>query len=158
MAEQNQIQNYQQELDVEDYTPSVATTAGVPLEIGGKAAFANNDIAADEKGAVQVSGLVKVVQAAEIISKGDDVWWDNDGDPVGGTAGTGAATGTPQAAANGFLLGVARVTTAATDATVVVDLNGKYKAASVAAAAGTDAAIIDAIADAMRANGLMAGA
>ena len=86
------------------------------------------------------------------------MWWDADGDPVGGTAGTGAATATPQAADNGFYLGSCRAASVATDTTVVVELNGKTKQATVAAAAGTDAAIIDAIADALRANGILASA
>ena len=158
MADQtNQAQFYATGTS-EDYTPGSAVTAGTPLDIGNKAAVAANDIAANTLGAVQVKGLFKIVQAAEIIPIDADVWWDADGDPVGGTAGTGAATATPQAAANGFYLGSCRAASVATDTTVVVELNGKTKQATVAAAAGTDAAIIDAIADALRANGILASA
>lgn len=158
MADQvNQIQYYATGAS-EDYTPSSAVTAGKPLNIGNKAAVAANDIAADVKGAVQVEGLFKVVQKAEIIAIDADVWWDADGDPVGGTAGTGAATATAQDAADGFLLGSCRAASVAADTQVVVGLNQKTKQATIAAAAGTDATIIDEIAAVLRANGMVAGA
>lgn len=131
MAQVNQIQFFATGLS-EDHTPGAAVTAGVPLDIGGRAAVAANDIPANRLGAIQVRGLFKAVQNAEIIALDDDVWWDNDGDPVGGTAGTGAATATPQAAADGFLLGVCRLASVATDPTVIVDLNGKTKDATIA--------------------------
>lgn len=155
--QQNQIQYYATGAS-EDYTPGSAVTAGTPLEIGGKAVVPANDIAASTLGAVQVCGLFKVVQAAEIIPIDADVWWDSDGDPVGGTAGTGAATATAQAAAAGFLLGSCRAASVAADTSVVIELNGKSKQATIAAAAGTDAAIIDAITAVLVANGLVASA
>jgi len=153
--QQNQIQYYATG-DSIDYTPSSAVTAGTPLEIGGQAAVPANDIAANVKGAVQVKGNFKVVQKAEIISAGAGVWWDADGDPVGGTAGSGAATATKQTGAADFFLGRCIETSAAADAQVAIELNGKAEAATVAAAAGTDATIIDAIADALRNAGIMA--
>jgi len=156
-AQTNQSQFYATGVS-EDYTPSSAVTAGTPLNIGNRAAVAANDIAAGVKGAVQVQGLFKIVQAAEIIPIDADVWWDADGDPVGGTTGTGAATATPQAAADGFFLGSCREASVATDAVVIVDLNGKTKQATIAAAAGTDATLIDAIVAVLQANGMVAGA
>lgn len=153
--QQNQIQYYATG-DSIDYTPSSAVTAGTPLEIGGQAAVPANDIAANVKDAVQVKGNFKVVQKAEAISAGAGVWWDADGDPVGGTAGSGAATATKQTGASDFFLGRCVETSVNTDATVKIELNGKAEAATVAAAAGTDAAIIDAIADALRNAGIMA--
>ena len=157
MAQTNQITYYATGAS-EDYTPGSAVTAGTPLDIGGKASVPANDIAANVKDAVQVEGLFKVVQAAEIIAIGADVWWDADGDPVGGTAGTGAATATAQAAADGFLLGACRAASVAADEFVVIELYGRSKQATIAAAAGTDAAIIDAITAVLVANGLVASA
>ena len=82
MADQtNEMQNYAVG-DSEDYTPSAAVTAGTPTLVGGHAGLPNIDIAASAKGSLQVRGLAKVVQAAEILAVGADVWWDADGDPV----------------------------------------------------------------------------
>jgi len=157
MAEVNQIQNHKDILNVEDYTPVGAVVAGTPLEVGGRAAFANNDIAAGELGSIQTSGLVKVVQKAETWAKDDDIWWDADGDPVGGVAGSGAATNVIQTAAADFVLGSARLVTAATDGQGVVDLNGKIKAAVVAVPTDLAESIvaITAMLLALEANGIM---
>lgn len=158
MADQtNQIQLYGDNMH-EDYTPSGSDiTGGVPLDLGGRAAVAFNDIADGVLGSVQVKGKFRVVQAAEVIGKGDGVWWDSDGDPVGGTAGTGAATSTQQAAADGFLLGRCVQVSANTDVDVIVELNGKVEVATIAGAAGTDTVIIDQIVSALRENGIVAG-
>ncbi len=157
MADQtNQIQLFAAGL-FEDHTPGSDVTAGTPLNIGGRAAVAANDIAANILGAIQVSGLFKVVQKAELIPLGSQVWFDNTGDPVGGTAGTGAATATTLAAAAGFYLGTARLASASSDAQVIVDLNGKTQFASIVAAAGTDKILIDEIVSALRGNGIIAG-
>ena len=129
--QQNQIQNYKDLLNVEDYTPGSAVVAGTPKEVGNRAGFTNVDLAANELGALQTAGLVKVVQKAETWAKGDDIWWDDDGDPVGGTAGSGAATKTPVTDAEDFWLGSSRVVTAATDVQGVVDLNRLSKGADI---------------------------
>ena len=143
----------------EDYTPGSAVTAGIPFELGGRAVVAANDIAASAKGAVQVCGLFQVVQAAEIIPIDADVWWDNNGDPVGGTAGSGAATATAQAASAGFLLGSCRAASVAADTQVIIDLNGKSKQATIAAGTGATTVLTQqaAIIAALRANGIIAG-
>jgi len=137
MAEVNQIQNFAEKQVVEDFTPSgSAIVAGQPFEEGNRAAFANNDIAVGALGAIQVRGLVKVVQKAEAWVKGDDIWWDDDGNPVGGVAGSGAATKTPQTAAADFWLGSAREATLTTDATGIVDLNALSKGVTIADPSG----------------------
>lgn len=156
MSQVNQIQFFATGLS-EDHTPSSAVTAGVPLDIGGRAAVSANDIAADALGAIQVRGLFRVVQNAEIIALDADVWWDTDGDPVDGTAGTGAATATPQAAADGFLLGVARLASVAADAIVIIDLNGKTKDATITDPTDLAEALtaIIAVIDALENNGII---
>jgi len=162
MAEVNQIQNFADKQVVEDHTPSgSAVTAGQPFEVGSRAAFANNDIADGKLGAVQTRGLAQVVQKAETWAVGDDIWWDDDGDPVGGVAGSGAATKTPQTAAADFWLGSSRVVTAATDGTGVIDLNSHSKEATIADPAGggtVDAearTAIDALIDALENTGII---
>jgi hypothetical protein len=161
MAEVNQAQAKRTPLEIENITPASDVTAGTPTDQGGRAANPNNDLETGREGSgIQVRGLIKVVKAdTEVISEGVAIWWDSDGNPQGGTAGTGAATATQQAAAEGFLLGAAREGGAtAADNTVTVDLNGKVKGAAIAAAAGTDAALIDAITQVLRDNGLIANA
>jgi predicted RecA/RadA family phage recombinase len=61
-------------------------------------------------GALQVEGVYDFPQAAEIITIGQDVYWDADGSPYGGTASSGAATAT--ADGNNYL-GIALATTTA---------------------------------------------
>jgi len=160
MAEVNQAQAKRTPLEVENITPASDVTAGTPTDQSGRAAVPNNDLETGREGSgIQVRGLIKVVKAdTEVIAEGVDIWWDNDGDPQGGTAGTGAATATPQDAADGFLLGASREGGAtAADNVVTVDLNGKVKAAAIADSAGDDAAAVNAILVVLRANGLIAG-
>jgi predicted RecA/RadA family phage recombinase len=61
-------------------------------------------------GALQVEGVYDFPQAAEVITIGQDVYWDADGSPYGGTALSGAATAT--ADGNDYL-GIALATTTA---------------------------------------------
>jgi predicted RecA/RadA family phage recombinase len=68
-------------------------------------------------GALQVEGVYDFPQAAEIITIGQDVYWDADGSPYGGTASSGAATGT---ADGNQYLGIALATTTATTSYVRV--------------------------------------
>lgn len=67
--------------------------------------------------ALQIEGIYDFPQAAEIISIGQDVYWDADGSPYGGTASSGAATAT---AAGNEYLGICLGTTTATTSFVRV--------------------------------------
>lgn len=102
-----------------DYTPGNAVVAGQVVVQGNLAGIAKTAIAANTLGALSVSGIFDVVQAAEIIPAGSPVYWDADGNPVGGAEGTGAATAT--ATGNTFM-GFAQALTAAEDTTVRVAL------------------------------------
>ena len=106
--------------DVIDYTPGSAVAAGEVVLIDTVPCIAPSAIAANEKGVLAVSGIWRVPQAAEIITAGDAVYWDADGNPVLGTAGTGAATET---ATGNNCIGKCVETTAATDSYVNVLLN-----------------------------------
>jgi len=113
-------QNYQAG-DFLDYTPAAVKVAGEMVQVGGQAGMCATVIAASTLGALQVKGVIKVRAAAVTGGDGDIVGWDEDGDPYGGTAGTGAAT-TILADAD-FLLGSLRKALTATDGEAIVSLN-----------------------------------
>ena len=104
-----------------DYTPAVARTAGEMVQVGGQAGMCATAIAICALGAAQVRDIVKVRAAAVTGADGDIVGWDEDGDPYGGTAGTGAAT--TKLTDMDFLIGSLRAALTATAGEAVVELN-----------------------------------
>jgi hypothetical protein len=107
--------------DFIDYTPGSVKVAGEIVQIGTRAAMCATAIAASALGAAQVRGIVKARAAAVTGIVGELIGWDDDGDPYGGTAGTGAAT-TILADAD-YLLGRLAKALTATDGEAQVDLN-----------------------------------
>jgi len=77
-----------------DYTPGSAVAAGDVVVQGAFVGVAKVPIAAGALGALATTGLFDIAKAAVSIDAGAAVYWDADGDPVGGTPGTGAATTT----------------------------------------------------------------
>ena len=77
-----------------DYTPGSAVAAGDVVVQGAMVGVAKTPIAAGVLGALATAGIFDAVKAAVSIDAGAAIYWDADGDPVGGTAGTGAATTT----------------------------------------------------------------
>lgn len=77
-----------------DYTPGADVAAGDVVVQGSMVGFSPRPISSGLLGALIVAGLVDFVKAAVAITAGAAVYWDADGDPVGGTAGTGALTTT----------------------------------------------------------------
>ncbi|HQL75982.1 MAG TPA: DUF2190 family protein [Phycisphaerae bacterium] len=77
-----------------DYIPGADVTAGDVIVQGTLVGVAKLDIAANTLGALAVRGVFDVAKAAVAFTPGAAVYWDADGNPVGGTAGTGAATTT----------------------------------------------------------------
>jgi predicted RecA/RadA family phage recombinase len=118
-----------------DYTPESALTAGDVVLLGTIPMIASADTAAGTKGTLECEGIWKVPQAAEIITAGDAVYWDADGNPYGGTAGSGAGTGT---ATGNNLMGVAVFTTAATDTYVYVKLTAAKRTTTIAGSVTAD--------------------
>lgn len=109
---------FQQAGSAIDHTPVAAVDAGEVIVAGNDLRIARLDMAAGIKGALHVDGGVYSIQhGADIIADGALVYWDADGDPVGGTAGTGCATGT---AAGNLPIGLAVGAVIATDARVIV--------------------------------------
>ena len=103
-----------------DYTPGADVDAGAVVVQQNLVGIAPLDITSGDLGALAVKGIFDVVQNAEIISAGEAVYWDDNGDPVDGVAGTGATTAT--ATGNTFM-GFAQAVTAATDTTVRIALS-----------------------------------
>ncbi|MCE5280331.1 MAG: DUF2190 family protein [Planctomycetaceae bacterium] len=110
-----------------DYTPGSAVAAGDVIVQGTLVGIARTPIAASILGSLAVRGIFDVVKAAVEIAAGAAVYWDADGDPVGGTAGTGAATTTRTG--NTFM-GFAVAAAADTAATVRADLRSVEAAAA----------------------------
>ena len=103
-----------------DHTPASAVTAGNIIQLGAIAAFAPEGIAASVLGAVATRGVLRVPHTATLGNIGDNVWWDTDGTPYGGTN-DGAAT--TNAAAGDFWIGTLLRATGVTDSTCDVALN-----------------------------------
>lgn len=95
---------YVQDGDSLNYTPGSAVAAGDVIISAGIAYIASQAIAASALGAVvpQEEGVWDIVKDSSTFAAGDPVYWKTTGDPVGGTAGSGAATST---SAGAYLLG-----------------------------------------------------
>ena len=104
-----------------DHTPVAAVAAGQVVVQGSMIGVAKTPIAAGALGALAVRGIFDVVKANEEQALGAALYWDADGDPYGGTAGTGCATTT--AGGNTFI-GFAQAAAGATDETVRVLWSG----------------------------------
>jgi hypothetical protein len=96
---------------------------------------ASLDIAAATLGALNTEGVFDVAKTTDTFTAGDAVYWKTTADPVGGTAGTGAA----QSSATGSnLMGVA-VADAATGATTVrVKLTAAKRTTTIAGSVTAD--------------------
>jgi predicted RecA/RadA family phage recombinase len=110
-----------------DYTPGGDVAAGQVVILAALVGIAKLAIAAGKLGSLAVEGVFDVVQAAVVFAVGGAVYWDADGDPVGGTPGTGAAT--TSATGNTFM-GFSLQITAATDSTVRLALRSVESSAA----------------------------
>jgi predicted RecA/RadA family phage recombinase len=110
---------YTDTADAIDYTPGSAVTAGAVIVLGSMVAIATQDIAANEKGSLALEGVFVVPKITGALTVGVPIYWDPAGNPVGGTAGSGAATGTAGALKK---MGYVAEAAASGDATVKVVL------------------------------------
>lgn len=83
-----------QEGRVADYTPSSDVDPGDVIVQSSLIGVSSQAIDADALGSIAVDGIFDVVKITGVVSAGAPVYWDPTGDPVGGTAGSGAATTT----------------------------------------------------------------
>jgi len=78
-----------------DYTPGSDVAAGDVIVLGSlSVAIAKQAIASGVLGALATRGVFDGAKATGAIVVGDAIYWDEDGDPVGGVAGSGAFTTT----------------------------------------------------------------
>jgi hypothetical protein len=116
-----------------NYTPTSGNVAaGAVVVQQNLVGIAKEAIAQNTLGALSVAGVFDVVQQAEALVAGTAVYWKANGDPVGGSAGTGALTAT--ASGNKFA-GFVLVTSEATDATVRIALRSAESVAGGVATA-----------------------
>lgn len=118
-----------------DYTPVAAVAAGAVVLIGTIPMVADLDISAGALGALATEGVYDVVKKTGALSVGDAIYWDVDGDPVGGTAGTGCASGT---ASDGNLMGLCVLAAGSSDATVRVKITAAKRTATIAGSVTAD--------------------
>lgn len=118
-----------------DYTPGSAVTAGDVVLIGTRVCVATQDIAASALGSLATEGIFKMPKVTGALSAGDAIYWDVDGNPVGGDAGTGAASGT---ASVGNLMGSATAAAAEADEYVYVELQAAKRTATIAGSVTAD--------------------
>lgn len=88
--------------------------------VGAIVGIAQGDIADGETGVLAVAEVHRLPKATGAITQGAALYWDANGDPVGGTAGSGALTTT---ATDNTLAGKAFAAAASGDATVDIKLN-----------------------------------
>ena len=120
MAQSYQARFIQQGESI-DYTPVSAVAAGQVVVQGSMIGVAKTPIAAGALGALAVKGVFDVVKANEQQALGAALYWDADGNPYNGVAGTGCATTT--STANTFI-GFAQAAAGATDEVVRVLWSG----------------------------------
>lgn len=120
-----------------DYTPAAAVSAGDVVVQNGIPCVAKLDIAADALGSLTREGVFEVAKVTGAVTALSPLYWDEDGDPLGGTAGTGAIT---TVAADGVFFGFASAAAAETDETVFAILCPEAGAALLAQSVDTIAA------------------
>lgn len=116
-----------------DYTPGTAVAAGDVVQIGSIPLVSTRAIAANALGSLATEGLFKVPKTSDTFAMGDAVYWNSTGDPVGGTAGTGAAD-----SATGNLMGVATADADADDEYVYTKLTAAKRTTTVAGSVTAD--------------------
>jgi len=109
--------------DVIDHTATTDITGGAPTQIGdsGLVGLPQLDIDTGYSDSMTIGGIIAVEAAAAVGNVGDNVWFDSNGSPYGGTASSGAAT--TVASSGDFWLGTLAVAKGATDSYAYVFLN-----------------------------------
>ena len=111
-----------------DYTPTNAVIAGQVVELGTVPLVAPVAIPAGVLGALSCDGVFDVPKTSDAFTAGDTVYWDNDGNPVTGEVGSGAAD-----SETGNLMGVAVADAAAEASYVRVQLHAIKRMATLVA-------------------------
>lgn len=85
---------YRQDDRTLDYTPGSAVLAGTVVVRGNMVTIVPVDIGASDKGSEAIEGVWNVPKDNSDVADGDLLYWNATGDPVSGTAGSGAFTKT----------------------------------------------------------------
>lgn len=93
--------------------------SGDPVLVESMLCVALGDIADGESGSLATQEVWSLPKAAVDINQGEDIFWDIDGDPVGGEAGSGCLTNVVA----DVLAGKAFAPAVAADATVKAKIN-----------------------------------
>ena len=112
--------NYVMEGKVIPFTAGATTTSGQVVVVGSIVGVAMGDVANGAVGQLAIEGVFDIPAATAEITVGAKVYWDADGNPVGGTTGAGAATAT---ATDNTLMGYAIAGKASAGGTVRVKLD-----------------------------------
>lgn len=117
-----QLKGFYDSADPIDFTAAADLSSGDVVVLEDRAGVVLNDVATGETGVAIVGTDVRGVEmpkATGAIAKGAKLYWDEDGNPVTGAAGSGAVTTT--ATAN-IYLGYAAEAAASGDELAVVEL------------------------------------
>ncbi len=117
------------------YTPVSAVYGGDIVVVGTIPLLAESDIAAAELGNLACEGIWKMPKDSSSFTAGDAVYWDSDGNPVTGTAGTGAASST---ATGNNLIGFVTADAASGDDYVYVKASAAKRTATIAGSVTAD--------------------
>jgi predicted RecA/RadA family phage recombinase len=112
---------YVQRGEAIDYTPTSDVAAGQVVVQSARCGVARTPISANTPGSLATCGLFTVVKATGAINVGAALFWDADGNPQGGVAGTGCLTTT---STDNTFFGFAAAAAAETDTTVSALLVG----------------------------------
>lgn len=94
--------------------------SGQAVLVGTVFGVASGNIPAGERGTIFVEEVWALPKITGAIAQGAALYWDADGDPLGGVAGSGALT---TVSADGVAAGFAWAAAEATDTTVEIKLN-----------------------------------
>ena len=119
-----QLKGFYDSCTPQRFTAAADQSQGDVVVNNGRVGVVVDDVASGDDGlyvvGTDVHG-VEVPHAAVACARDEDAYWDEDGDPVGGTAGTGAVTNVAAAGAN-IRIGRFAQSAAVGDAKAVVEL------------------------------------
>lgn len=100
-----------------EYTPAANLDSGTPVAVGAGVRIPHDDLTSGKVDDIAAAwGVYKGAKSSAVIVDGDAIFWDADGDPVSGTAGSGCYT---NVAAGNVFAGMAVAAAGSTDEEVV---------------------------------------
>lgn len=118
-----------------DFTAVSSVNAGDVVLIGNIPMVASLAIAAGKTGTLDATGQFQVAKDTSVFAQGDTVYWKVTGDPVGGTAGSGACT---SSATGAKLMGTCVKAALTGDANVEVRLSAAERTTAIAGSVTAD--------------------